>query len=181
MKFPDIDGERQAKVYTRRTAADCATEFLKIDHIALAVSDLEAATHLFQNILGFELRCKREIKGARTGMKSVEFEHNGIRFVLCMGTEPESQVSRLVDAFGVGVAHIAFEVNDVDESVDALKSRGLQFDTEIIRGAGLTQSFSSRDTSTGLSFEFINRNNIDGFEEDNVQALFNQLEDSSKF
>jgi methylmalonyl-CoA/ethylmalonyl-CoA epimerase len=157
------------------------TSFRRIDHIALAVRDLEEAIHLFQNVLGFEVKRRLHIKGRRTGMLSAEMECNGIRFVLCQGTEPESQVSQLIDHFGVGVAHIALDVEDVDRTVETLKQRGLAFDTHIIRGEGLTQSFSTRCANTGLSFEVIHREGEEGFLESNVQALFDQLEQTGKY
>jgi 4-hydroxyphenylpyruvate dioxygenase-like putative hemolysin len=155
--------------------------YRRIDHIALAVSDIEQAIALFQNILGFELKRRLHVEGERTGMLSAEFEANGIRFVICQGTEPESQVSRLVENFGVGLAHVALEVEDVDQTVDLLRGKGLEFDTSVIRGPGLTQAFSSRCNVTGLSFEFINRHGAEGFVDANIQDLFRQLEQSGKF
>jgi len=155
--------------------------FLRIDHIAIAVRELETAIEFFQNVLGFELRRRLHIKGRRTGMISAEMEGNGLRFVLCQGTEPESQVSLLLQQFGAGVAHIALEVADVDDAVQLLKSRGMSFDTKIIRGEGLTQTFSSRCTNTGLCFEIIHRDGESGFLESNVQELFDQLERSGSF
>ncbi|MGD8379211.1 MAG: VOC family protein [Gammaproteobacteria bacterium] len=155
--------------------------YKRIDHIALAVSDIDQAIDLFGNVMGFELKRRREIKGERTGMLSAEFEANGVRFVICQGTEPESQVSQLVENFGVGLAHVALEVDDVDETVERLREKGLGFDTSVIRGPGLTQAFSSRCSNTGVSFEFINRDGTEGFAEENIQELFQQLEKSGKY
>ncbi|WEN15091.1 VOC family protein [Rhodanobacter sp. AS-Z3] len=155
--------------------------FRRIDHIALAVRDLEEAVHLFGNILGFELKGRRQIRGATTGMISAEMEINGMRFVLCQGTEPQSQVSQLIENFGVGLAHVAFEVEDVEQTVEMLRNRGMGFDTNVIRGSGLTQSFTTRCHNTGMSFELIHREGEDGFLEGNVQALFDQLEQGNKY
>jgi 4-hydroxyphenylpyruvate dioxygenase-like putative hemolysin len=163
----------------QKTPADAP--YRLIDHIALAVHDLENAVHLFQNVLGFELKRRRQIQGEKTGMISAEMESNGLRFVLCQGTEPESQVSQLVQNFGAGVAHIALEVDDVDATVGALKQRGMAFDTTIIRGAGLTQAFSTRCSNTGMSFEIIHREGEEGFLETNVQELFSQLEKAGAY
>jgi methylmalonyl-CoA epimerase len=153
----------------------------RIDHIALAVRDLEQAIHLFRDVLGFEVVHRRHVKGARTGMVSAEMQVNGMRFVLCQGTEPESQVSQLIEHFGVGIAHVAMEVDDVDDTAQTLKGRGLSFDTGVIRGGGLTQAFSSRCENTGMSFELICRDGEEGFLEGNVQQLFDQLEQSGKY
>lgn len=156
-------------------------KYHKIDHIAFAVIDLEAAIALFEGVFGFTLVRRLQIQGKRTGMISAEMEHNGIKFVLCQGTEPESQVSKLIAHYGPGVAHIAVEVADPHETVRDLSERGLSFDTTVIEGPGLQQAFSSRCTNSGVSFEFIRRTSEQGFLEANVQELFDQLESSGKF
>ena len=154
----------------------------KIDHIAIAVRDLDQAVRFFEDVLGFSVHRKLHVRGQRTGMLSAEMEHNGIRFVLCQGTEPESQVSRLVTEFGPGVAHIALAVDDVHATVSDMSGRGLGFDTNVIEGPGLTQSFSSRCSNTGLCFEFIQRDpDYEGFVDANVQQLFDQLEAGDRF
>lgn len=170
-----------ASATNREHAAEATAPYRRIDHIALAVADLEQAIALFEAVMGFRLVRRRRIQGRGTGMTSAEMEANGIRFVLCQGTEPESQVSRLVENFGVGLAHVALEVEDVGTTVQTLRDRGLSFDTDVIRGPGLTQAFSSRCANTGMSFELISREGEDGFLDDNIQALFDQLERSGKY
>jgi 4-hydroxyphenylpyruvate dioxygenase-like putative hemolysin len=157
------------------------TTFKKIDHIAIAVRDLEAGIAYFSEVLGFQLVRRRKISGGSTGMVSAEMEHHGIKFVLCQGTEPASQVSRLIEHAGPGVAHIALEVADAGKAENALRERGMRFDTALIRGPGLNQIFSSRDPNTGLSFEFIERNGEQDFLEENIQDLFQQLERSGAY
>jgi methylmalonyl-CoA/ethylmalonyl-CoA epimerase len=173
----------QAAIEERAQAEDPSLKppYKRIDHIALAVRDLEQAVHLFENVLGFELKARRTIRGARTGMVSAEMEINGMKFVLCQGTEPQSQVSQLIENFGAGVAHIALEVDDVEQTVDVLRGRGMGFDTNVIRGSGLTQSFTTRCPNTGMSFELICRDGEEGFLESNVQALFDQLEQGNRY
>jgi 4-hydroxyphenylpyruvate dioxygenase-like putative hemolysin len=155
--------------------------YARIDHIAIAVKDLESAIGLFRDTLGFCLVRRRTIRGAATGMISAEMEHGDLKFVLCQGTEPGSQVSRLIAEYGTGVAHIAIGVADVKNTVVALRRQGLDFDTDVIEGPGLTQAFSSRDTNSGLSFEFITRHGEEGFQDSNIQQLFDQLEQSGKY
>ena len=155
--------------------------YRKIDHIAIAVRNLEDGIFFFTNVLGFNLIRRRRISGQRTGMISAEMEHNNIKFVLCQGTEPESQVSRLIENFGPGVAHIALAVDDVESAAHDLTHQGMEFDTTVINGSGLKQIFSTRDYNSGLSFEFIERQGEEGFLEENVQELFAQLERKSAY
>jgi len=153
-----------------------------IDHIAIAVRDLEQAIVFYRDVLGFTLMRRLSIRGRSTGMISAEMELNGIRFVLCQGTEEASQVTRLIDEYGPGVAHIAMRVQDVHQTVDDLAARGMAFDTNVIEGPGLRQAFTSRCANSGLSFEFIERETgQDGFVETNVEQLFNQLEAKDAF
>lgn len=156
--------------------------FVSIDHLAFAVRDLEDAIALFRDVLGFNLEERRTIRGRTTGMLSAEMEHNGIRFVLCQGTEEESQVSKLVSAYGPGVAHIALAVGDVQATAELLAERGMAFDTEVIDGPGLSQVFTSRCPNTGLCFEFIRRDpGKSGFDESSVAKMFGQLEQKGTF
>ncbi|MDH6170995.1 methylmalonyl-CoA/ethylmalonyl-CoA epimerase [Variovorax boronicumulans] len=150
--------------------------FRNIDHIAIAVRELEMAIHFFVEVLGFELVRRRQIAGEKTGMIAADLNHNNIKFVLLQGTEPDSQVSKLIKNFGPGIAHIALAVDDIDEVVGELSEQGLKFDTTIISGAGLRQIFTSRDFNSGMSFEFIERSGEENFLDQNVQELFSQLE-----
>lgn len=155
--------------------------FAKIDHIAIAVHDVEEAVVFFRDVLGFTLERRLAVKGKRTGMNSAEMKHGGIKFVLCQGTEPESQVSRLVTNYGPGVAHIALSVEEIHDAAEKLRGFGATFETSIIEGPGLRQVFTRRDSNSGLSFEFIERTSEDGFLEENVQNLFEQLEKSGAY
>jgi methylmalonyl-CoA/ethylmalonyl-CoA epimerase len=156
-------------------------KYKRIDHLALAVRDLDAAVRLFVDVLGFELVARRTITGQRTGMYSAEVVHNDIKFVLCQGTGPESQVSKLIETYGPGVAHIALAVDDTHGVMNELLEKGVQFDTSVISGPGLTQVFTRRDPNSGMSFEFIERNGEEGFLAENINQLFSQLEESGAY
>ncbi|MCC7248183.1 MAG: VOC family protein [Lysobacter sp.] len=156
--------------------------YLQIDHLAIAVRDLEQAIVFYRDVLGFTLMRRLVTRGRSTGMISAEMEFNGIRFVLCQGTEQASQVSRLIDEYGPGVAHVAMRVNDVCSTVNDLSARGMAFDTNVIEGPGLRQAFTTRCDNSGLSFEFIQRDSgQEGFVDTNVEQLFHQLEAKGAF
>lgn len=181
LKGPEmLEGQDLLEAPARPEAAP-ATRYGAIDHIAIAVRDLDDAVDFFRDKLGFSLVRRRVVQGRRTGMLSAEMEHNHIKFVLCQGTEPESQVSRLIDNFGPGVAHIALSVPDAEAAAAQLAGHGLGFDTTVIKGNGLRQVFSSRDANTGMSFEFIERRGEAEFLDENVHELFAQLERSGAY
>ncbi|MEQ2352297.1 VOC family protein [Pseudoalteromonas piscicida] len=149
----------------------------KIDHVAIAVKDMDEALFFYQGILNFKLLERREIKGAFSGMKSAELTVGNFSVVLVQGTGPESQVCKYIDEYGPGVQHVAITVEDIEEVARVLTEQGLEFSTNIIKGKGLLQIFTKREKNSGMMYEFIQREETEtGFEEGNIQELFNQLE-----
>jgi len=154
---------------------------LRLDHVAIAVPDLEAAIRFYRDTLGMDLISRRTISGKKTGMVSAEMNSGEFSIVLVQGTESASQVTRFIEEFGPGVQHIAIEVDSVEDVANELRARGMEFETNVIVGPGLTQIFAKRDASSGVMFEFIERTGNEGFHEDSVRSLFEQLESSEAF
>lgn len=154
----------------------------KIDHIAIAVRNLEDAILFYRDILGFKLLFRREVDGAFSGMRSAEFEVGSFYIVLVEGTTPESQVCRYIEEYGPGVQHIAISVSDVALLASSLKDLGISFCTDVIEGDGIVQIFTSRDGNSGMMFEFIQRvTNSKVFDPASVQKLYEQLEAKSAY
>jgi methylmalonyl-CoA epimerase len=151
-----------------------------IDHIAIAVHDLEQSIAFYQKVLGFELHERRRTEGKTTAMISAVMKAGPVTVVLLEGTSPESQVSKYVEHYGPGVQHIAFEVENLPAAAEELKRAGLEFDTSIIESPGLRQIFSARDPGSGMMYEFIERMGGD-FSDASVQNLFEQLEKKGTF
>jgi methylmalonyl-CoA epimerase len=152
-----------------------------IDHVAIAVRDLEAAIAYYGDVLGFELKERRQISGRISGMDSAVMEAGGVKFVLVQGDSPESNVSRYIEAYGPGVQHVAIEVPDPQEAFDDLRARGADLLTGIIRGPGLDQIFTKREPTSGIQLEIIARAENDGFDPANVQELFEAMERENVF
>ncbi|HEX3131749.1 MAG TPA: VOC family protein [Thermoanaerobaculia bacterium] len=151
-----------------------------VDHIAIAVHDLEASIKFYSEVLGFQLRERRETKGEKTAMISAVMVAGPITAVLLQGTSPESQVSRFVENYGAGVQHIAIGVENLPAMAEELKAAGMEFDTNVIEGGGLRQIFSHRDSGSGMMFEFIERLGGD-FSDESVKNLFEQLEKKNAY
>ncbi len=147
-----------------------------IDHVAIAVRDLDAAIAYYGDVLGMELRERRQISGRVSGMDSAVMEAGGVKFVLVQGDSPESNVSRYIEAYGPGVQHVAIEIPDAQEAIDDLRSRGADLLTGIINGPGLDQIFTKREPNSGIQLEIIARAENEGFDPRNVQELFEAME-----
>jgi chorismate mutase-like protein len=154
---------------------------MSIDHVAIAVRDLDAAIAYYGDVLGFTLQERRQISGRISGMDSAVMEAGGVKFVLVQGDSPESNVSRYIEAYGPGVQHVAIEVPDPQEALDDLNARGADLLTGIIRGPGLDQIFTKREPNSGIQLEIIARAENDGFDPANVQELFEAMERENVF
>lgn len=155
--------------------------FKRIDHLAIAVENLEKAIAHYENVLGMPLLERRKTEGERTGMISAVMDAGSFTIVLIQGLQEKSQVSRYVESFGQGVQHVAFEVDDIGEAMKIMSDNGVEFSTDVLAGPGLKQMFTKREPTSGMMYEFIERTGEDGFQENNINNLFEQLERNDNF
>ncbi len=151
-----------------------------IDHIALAVRDLEASIEWYTKALGFSLIERRVSEGKTGGMMSAVVKAGCVTIVLLQGTNPDSQISRFVENYGPGLHHLAVRVSDIEEVVSGLEASGLEFDTPIVGEAKLRQAFSHRDENSRLKLELIERH-VEGFESANMSKLLHITESKGTF
>jgi len=96
----------------------------KIDHVAIAVGDLNVAIELFEKILGRKA-ARREYVTAQQ-VETVEFDLGGTAIELVEGTGGESPVRKFVERRGPGIHHIALEVDDIDRALADLEAEGMR-------------------------------------------------------
>lgn len=149
---------------------------VSIDHLAIAVDDLEASIDLYCSALGLKVLERRRTEGKKSSMVSAVLEGAGIPIVLVQGCEAESQVSRFVEHKGTGVQHIAFRVERLEPGIAQLADRGIEPAVPIIEGEGIRQVFMSADDRTGARLELIERNG-GTFNEQSVRQLYLAFED----
>lgn len=179
MKPNELPTTQPNPVRARPTLTDLV---MGIDHIALAVPDIEAATVWVRDVLGFALIERRETRGRRSGMKSAVLRAGAVTIVLTEGIGESSQTSQFVRNFGAGVQHVAFRVADLGQAAEIMAAQGLQFSSPRLDSDQLSQIFSMRDGSTGLMVELIERQGgFEGFRDENVQRLFDSLESRELF
>lgn len=157
------------------------TIFNHVDHIAVAVLDLEEAIDYYVKGFGYRLDCIRETKGKYSGMRSAVLFSGEFSIVLIYSLTPDSQVQRYIDRFGPGVQHMAYLVDDINKAYEQLLDRGMKFSTTVLDAPGLRQVFTKRDPNTGMMHELIQRTDQGNFDEANVNQLFEQLEASNEY
>jgi methylmalonyl-CoA/ethylmalonyl-CoA epimerase len=96
----------------------------KIDHIGIAVTNLESEVTFFRDILGLTFHGYEELpdRHLRVGV----FLAGDVKIELLQATSPESAVGKFIEKKGEGLHHLAFHVDDVKESLDLLKEKGIQ-------------------------------------------------------
>ena len=95
----------------------------EIDHVGIAVRDLESAVELYRSVLGAE-PVHRERMDA-DGVEEALFRVGGSYVQLLAPTGPETPVGRFLERRGEGVHHVGYRVDDVAEAVASLKEQGV--------------------------------------------------------
>lgn len=87
----------------------------KLEHIGIAVKNLEGANKLFARLLG---RDHYKIESVESEHVDTSFfEIGGVKIELLQATDDASPIARFVDKRGEGIHHLAFEVADIRESI----------------------------------------------------------------
>jgi methylmalonyl-CoA/ethylmalonyl-CoA epimerase len=94
----------------------------KIEHIGIAVKDLEASNQIFASLFGVTHYKEEEV--ASENVKTSFFKSGPNKIELLQATNPESPIAKFIDKKGEGVHHIAFAVLDIKAEIDRLKTAG---------------------------------------------------------
>jgi methylmalonyl-CoA epimerase len=95
-----------------------------LDHIGIAVKDLDAALAFYRDALGLEVEAPEEVVSQRVRAHFVPV--GGARLELLEATAPESPIAKYVDKRGPGLHHITLRVDDIGAAVERLKARGVR-------------------------------------------------------
>jgi len=94
-----------------------------IDHVGIAVEDLEAAVDMYTDLLGAIPTHRERIESQ--GVEEVLFR-SGESYVQLLGAlGPETPVGRFLSKRGPGVHHLAYRVDNVASALDTLRARGV--------------------------------------------------------
>jgi len=96
----------------------------KIEHIGIAVRDLESANDLYTKMLGVPPYKQEEVE--REGVMTSFFQVGPNKVELLEATTPDSPIAKYIEKRGAGVHHIAFEVDDIVAEMARLKEEGFR-------------------------------------------------------
>ncbi len=94
----------------------------KIEHIGIAVKNMEISNKLFSSLFGEE-PYKTEVVESE-GVTTSFFQVGPNKIELLQGTSEESTISKFIDKKGEGIHHIAFEVENIHKEIKRLKKEG---------------------------------------------------------
>lgn len=157
-----------------------SSSVLAIDHVAIAVRDIDSAVDWYSRALGLSLGERRVTYGKSTSMSSAVLTAGSAVVVLVQGMSADSQVTRFIDHFGEGVQHLALAVNDLDSTMDAVRARGGIGETPVIQDTGIRQVFLRRDPGSGVRVELIERRGGQ-FTDQSIERLFKAFEERKLF
>lgn len=108
---------------------------LKVDHIGVAVENLDAALAVYSGLLGLELKGTEVVEQQK--VKTAFLPIGGSEIELLESTDPEGPIGKFIAAKGQGMQHIAFRVENIDAALAELKAKGVRLIDEKARyGAG---------------------------------------------
>jgi methylmalonyl-CoA/ethylmalonyl-CoA epimerase len=105
--------------------------FSALDHVGVAVSDLEAAISLYQGSFGMELVHRETV--SEQGVEAVLLDVGDSHVELLRPTGPDTPVGKFLSARGEGLHHLAYRVDDIDAALDGLRERGIRLIDETAR------------------------------------------------
>ena len=94
----------------------------KIEHIGIAVKDLNASNDLFEKLFGAPAYKAEEV--ASEGVMTSFFKNGPNKIELLAATNAESPIAKFLEKKGEGIHHIAFDVDDIVAEIERLKGEG---------------------------------------------------------
>jgi methylmalonyl-CoA/ethylmalonyl-CoA epimerase len=96
----------------------------KLEHIGIAVKDLEQANTLFGKLLGKPHYKIEEVESE--GVRTSFFDVGGVKIELLEATNTNSPIAKFIEKRGEGVHHLAFAVPNIQDAIHTFKQQGFE-------------------------------------------------------
>jgi methylmalonyl-CoA/ethylmalonyl-CoA epimerase len=121
---------------------------LKVDHIGIAVKNLEETLKFYEEVLGMTCSGKEEVAEQKVRVAFLPVGDSEVE--LLESTDPEGPIAKYIDKKGEGIQHIAFRVDNIEEAIENMKQKGVRMIDETPRyGAGGAKIAFCHPKSTG--------------------------------
>lgn len=124
-----------------------------IEHIGIAVKDLNVAIQYYEEVLGLKCYSIEEVKDQK--VKTAFFKIGQTKIELLESTAPDGPIGKFIEKKGEGIHHIAFAVNNIEDQLKDAASKGIQLiDEKPRKGAeGLDIAFLHPKATYGVLTE----------------------------
>ena len=95
-----------------------------LDHVGIAVSDLQASLAFFKDVLGLHVESSEEVASQRVRATFVNTGQSTLEML--EATAPDSPIAKFVEKRGAGMHHVALRVDDIEAALAHLRSRGIR-------------------------------------------------------
>lgn len=125
-----------------------------IEHIGIAVADLDESIAYYEKVLGLECYAIEDVPDQK--VRTAFFRVGDTKIELLESTDPEGPIGRFIEKKGPGIHHLAFAMENVSESLNHAASQGIRLiDQQPRPGAeGLQIGFLHPKSTFGVLTEF---------------------------
>ena len=108
---------------------------LKIDHIGIAVKNLEESLKFYTEVLGLELEGSEVVEDQKVKVAFLPVGDTEVE--LLESTSEDGPIAKFIERNGEGIQHLAFKVDNIEEAIEYMKEKGMRMIDESPRyGAG---------------------------------------------
>lgn len=129
--------------------------FRNIDHIGIAVRDMDKALNIYKGIFGLELEKIELVEDQK--VKIAFLPIGSSKLELLEPVDPESPVFNYIEKNGEGIQHIAFTVNDIEKVLKKLKQNRIKLidETPSLGAGGVKIAFIHPKSTHGVLIELV--------------------------
>lgn len=129
----------------------------KVDHIGIAVANLDESITFYRDVLGLELHGTETVEEQKVKVAFLPVGDSEVE--LLESTDPEGPIAKFIAAKGQGIQHVAFRVSDIEAELSRLRSLGVRLIDEKPRyGAGGARiAFLHPKSTNGVLVELCQR------------------------
>lgn len=95
-----------------------------IDHIGVAVKTIEQAGKFYTDVLGLKIQGVENVADQKVNVAFIPITDSELE--LLESTHSDGPVAKFIEARGEGVQHIAFRVENIEETLEELKAKGIR-------------------------------------------------------
>ncbi len=96
----------------------------KIEHLGIAVKDLEKSNELFSKLLNTQPYKEEAVESE--GVTTSFFQVGDSKIELLQATNPDSPIAKFIEKKGEGIHHVAFNVDDIEAEIQRLQDEGFE-------------------------------------------------------